>query len=191
MSDTSPHKRFQFGIHDLLIYTFGVAVMISFFRCDSIAAVLVCWAALLVFMICFRDVPSSCIHILGFVGVLLLAAYVWWRDPESADLVRELVAFGAKACGSVSFVSFHFFLLTNAFQLSWDAGKNCTIVKCSHCRVRISMERRSRPTKETCPSCGNEFVVRPQMSAGQELSCIFIVLALILVSMFLLFLIFL
>jgi hypothetical protein len=104
MNAPPANERFQFGLRSLLIYTFGMAALISMLVCNTPLTIIPAWL-LLAFFYCKMGKKECCIILCSAIGWFLLIMFLGgFFDSE------EFFIFSCKVSGIVSMVAFHFFL---------------------------------------------------------------------------------
>ena len=106
MNAPPTNERFQFGIRSLLIYTFGMAALVSMLVCNSPETVFPAWLMLGLFFYIRGNYGSVKILASGIAWFCLMIFLGWgyWGD------VKEYFIFSCKVSGVVSFVAYHFYL---------------------------------------------------------------------------------
>ncbi len=103
MNAPPTNERLQFSIRSLLIYTFGMAALVSMLSCKSPETVFAAWLVLGLFFILRRE--KGCVKILASgIGWFLLLAFFGGVDSD------EPIVLSLKISGVTSFVAYHLYL---------------------------------------------------------------------------------
>jgi hypothetical protein len=98
------NERFQFGLRSLLLYTFGMAALVSLFACENPFAMFAAWLLLILFFRLMRCKEPITILIFGVVWILPLFVL---DGPTAAETFFKL---GCRVGGIVAFIAFHVLL---------------------------------------------------------------------------------
>ena len=104
MNAPPTNERFQFSIRSLLIYTFGMAALVSLLVCNVPETVFPAWFLLGLFFYVRGDKGS--IKILGS-AIVWFVLLIFLGYPGD---VKELFILSCKVSGVVSFTAYHFCL---------------------------------------------------------------------------------
>jgi hypothetical protein len=108
MNTPPTNERLQFSIGALLIYTFGMAAMVSMLVCKSPETVFPAWLLLGLFFFIQRNKEST---------IILGSAIVWFililTSAHISD-VSMILMVSCKISGIVSFIAYHFFLFVRS-----------------------------------------------------------------------------
>lgn len=114
MNAPPTNERLQFSIRSLLIYTFGVAALVSMLSCKSPETLFAAWLVLGLFFILRQE--KGCLKILASgIAWFLLLGFLGGGGTHDASTALIL---SLKISGVVSFVAYHFFLLIRSSEMT-------------------------------------------------------------------------
>jgi hypothetical protein len=105
MNAPPANERLQFGIRALLIYTFGMAALVSMLVCKSPGTVFAAWLILGLFLWLRGQMGDVIVFASSIAWFFLAILLGYHRD------VLDLFMFGCKIGGTVGFVTYHLRLI--------------------------------------------------------------------------------